>query len=149
VAHHADHYLYAHERNRILEGVPMPILADAVDRDAEVFTQNRDSMLEQLRELNRQLEIAVAGGGPKAAARHRKRGKLLARERIALLVDPGAPFLELSALAGWGSEFTVGASLICGIGVVSGVECMVVANDPTVRGGTSNPYTLRKVGRAL
>jgi len=127
----------------------MPILADAVDRDAEVFTQNRDSMLEQLRELNRQLEIAVAGGGPKAAARHRKRGKLLARERIALLVDPGAPFLELSALAGWGSEFTVGASLICGIGVVSGVECMVVANDPTVRGGTSNPYTLRKVGRAL
>jgi acetyl-CoA carboxylase carboxyltransferase component len=127
----------------------MPVLADSVDRTAPVFTRNRDSMLEQLADLDRELAIAVAGGGEKAAARHRKRGKLLARERIALLLDPGTPFLELSALAGWGSQFTVGASLICGIGVVSGVECMVVANDPTVRGGTTNPYSLRKVGRAM
>ncbi|CPY52872.1 Pobable propionyl-CoA carboxylase beta subunit AccD2 [Mycobacteroides abscessus] len=86
--------------------------------------------------------------GPKYVARHHERGKLLARERIELLIDPDSPFLELCPLAAWGSDFTVGASLVTGIGVVEGVECMIVANDPTVKGGTSNPWTLRKVLRA-
>ncbi|HEX7322206.1 MAG TPA: carboxyl transferase domain-containing protein, partial [Mycobacterium sp.] len=72
----------------------------------------------------------------------------LARERIELLLDPGASFLELSPLAAWGSDFTVGASVITGVGVVNGVECMINASDPTVRGGASNPYTLKKVLRA-
>jgi acetyl-CoA carboxylase carboxyltransferase component len=65
-----------------------------------------------------------------------------------LLIDPDSPFLELSPLAAWGSDFAVGASVVTGIGVVEGVECMIVASDPTVRGGTSNPWTLRKTLRA-
>lgn len=81
-------------------------------------------------------------------ARHRRRGKLLARERIELLVDPDTPFLELSPLAAWGSDYPVGASMVTGIGVVEGVECVITANDPTVRGGASNPWTLKKALRA-
>ena len=72
------------------------------------------------------------------------RGKLTARERIELLIDADAPFLELSPLAAYGSAFQIGASLVTGIGAVSGVECLIVANDPTVKGGTSNPWTLAK-----
>ena len=82
-------------------------------------------------------------------SRHHDRGRLLARERIELLVDRDAPFLELSSLAAWGTQFTVGASIVTGVGVVSGVECVIIAHDPTVRGGTMNPYTLRKNLRAL
>lgn len=81
-------------------------------------------------------------------ARHRKRGKLLARERVELLLDPDTPFLELSPLAAWGSEYPVGASMVTGIGVVEGVECLITANDPTVHGGSSNPWTLKKALRA-
>src|SRR6516164_5762214 len=99
-----------------------------------------------------ELDAACAGlpevGGPKAMARHRARGKLLPRERIELLVDLDAPFLELSPLAAWGTEYPLGASVVTGIGVVEGVECMIVANDPTVRGGASNPWTIRKIFRA-
>lgn len=65
-----------------------------------------------------------------------------------MLIDPDSPFLELSSLAAWGTEFPVGAGVVTGIGVVEGVECVIVANDPTVRGGTSNPWTLRKSLRA-
>lgn len=81
-------------------------------------------------------------------ARHRARGKLLARERVELLLDPDTPFLELSPLAAWGSDYPVGASMVTGIGVVEGVECVITANDPTVRGGASNPWTLKKALRA-
>ena len=65
-----------------------------------------------------------------------------------LLIDPGSAFLELSPLAGWGSDFAVGASLVTGIGVVEGVECLITANDPTVKGGASNPWTVKKGFRA-
>nr|WP_235886487.1 carboxyl transferase domain-containing protein [Mycobacteroides chelonae] len=105
-------------------------------------------MATKLAEVNAETAKALAGGGDKYVARHHERGKLLARERIELLIDPDSPFLELCPLAAWGSDFTVGASLVTGIGVVEGVECMIVANDPTVKGGTSNPWTLRKVLRA-
>ncbi|WP_225846117.1 acyl-CoA carboxylase subunit beta [Streptomyces sp. HPF1205] len=105
-------------------------------------------MLERLAEVAAAHAPALAGGGAKYQERHRRRGKLLARERIELLLDPDTPFLELSPLAGWGSEFTTGASIVTGIGVVEGVECVVTANDPTVRGGASNPWTLRKALRA-
>ena len=73
---------------------------------------------------------------------------MTARERIEMLLDPDSPFLELSPLAAYGSAFTVGASVVAGIGAVSGVECLVVSNDPTVKGGTSNPWTLKKILRA-
>ncbi len=108
----------------------------------------RAAMLDKIAALDAEHAKAVAGGGEKYVERHRRRGKLTARERIELLVDEGSAFLELSPLAGWGSDFAVGASVVTGIGVVEGVECMVIANDPTVRGGASNPWTLKKVQRA-
>jgi acyl-CoA carboxylase subunit beta len=108
----------------------------------------REAMLEKIAALETEHAKAVAGGGEKYLARHRKRGKLLARERIELLVDEGSAFLELSPLAGWGSDYKVGASVVTGIGVVEGVECMITANDPTVRGGASNPWTVKKLFRA-
>ena len=112
------------------------------------FAERRATMLDRLAEVAAAHAEALAGGGPKYQERHRGRGKLLARERIELLLDPDTPFLELSPLAGWGSDFATGASLVTGIGVVEGVECLVTANDPTVRGGASNPWTLKKALRA-
>ncbi|WP_254716859.1 acyl-CoA carboxylase subunit beta [Actinomadura sp. WMMB 499] len=105
-------------------------------------------MLGKLAELDAEHAKALAGGGEKYVARHRGRGKLLARERIELLLDRDSPFLELSPLAAWGSDFAVGAGVVTGIGVVEGVECVIVANDPTVRGGASNPWTVKKSFRA-
>ena len=105
-------------------------------------------MLDKLADLDTEHAKAVAGGGEKSVARHHGRGKLLPRERIELLIDEGSAFLELSPLAGWGSDFTVGASVVTGIGVIEGVECMITANDPTVKGGASNPWTVKKIFRA-
>ena len=112
------------------------------------FAANRDAMLARLADIDALHATAVAGGGRKYTERHHHRGKLLARQRIELLLDEDAPFLELSPLAGYGSSYTVGASVVTGIGVVSGVECLISASDPTVKGGASNPYTLRKAFRA-
>jgi acyl-CoA carboxylase subunit beta len=112
------------------------------------MSTHRAAMLEKLAELDAEHAKAVAGGGPTYVDRHHARGKLLPRERIELLIDPGSAFLELSPLAGWGSDFTVGASVVTGIGVVEGVECLVTANDPTVKGGASNPWTVKKIFRA-
>ncbi len=91
---------------------------------------------------------ALGGGGASYVARHRQRGKLLARERVELLLDPDSPFLELSAAAGASRGFVAGASMITGVGVVAGTECVILAHDPTVRGGATNPYGLRKGLRA-
>jgi acetyl-CoA carboxylase carboxyltransferase component len=108
----------------------------------------REAMLAKIAELEAEQAKAVAGGGEKYVERHHARGKLLPRERIELLVDEGSAFLELSPLAGWGSDFTVGASVVTGIGVIEGVECMITANDPSVKGGASNPWTVKKIFRA-
>ncbi|MFN8192880.1 MAG: carboxyl transferase domain-containing protein [Nocardioidaceae bacterium] len=105
-------------------------------------------MLAKLADLEAEHAKAVGGGGPKYVERHHARGKLLPRERIELLIDEGSAFLELSPLAGWGSDFTVGASIVTGIGVVEGVECLITANDPSVKGGASNPWTVKKGFRA-
>ncbi|AMW18717.1 acyl-CoA carboxylase subunit beta [Mycobacteroides chelonae] len=126
----------------------MTILRTAVNTSSPEYVDAAAAMATKLAEVNAETAKALAGGGDKYVARHHERGKLLARERIELLIDPDSPFLELCPLAAWGSDFTVGASLVTGIGVVEGVECMIVANDPTVKGGTSNPWTLRKVLRA-
>jgi acyl-CoA carboxylase subunit beta len=127
----------------------MSVLAGPPDRASETYRANRSGNLRLLEELAEQLALARAGGGEKYVARHRARGKLLARERIELLLDRDAPFLELSPLAAWGSDFHVGASGVTGVGVVSGVECVVTASDPTVRGGATNPFGLKKSLRAL
>jgi len=124
------------------------ILKSVLDTASAEYAAAAESMTAKLAELEVEHAKALAGGGEKYVERHHKRGKLLARERIELLIDPDSPFLELSPLAAWGTEFPVGASTIVGIGVVSGVECLIVANDPTVRGGTSNPWTLKKGFRA-
>ncbi len=126
----------------------MTLFKSALDTRTEQFAASRAAMLEKLEELDKEHAKAVAGGGPKYTERHHKRGKLLARERIELLVDEGTPFLELSPLAAWGSDFPVGGSVVTGIGIVEGVECLITANDPTVRGGASNPWTLKKIFRA-
>jgi acyl-CoA carboxylase subunit beta len=109
---------------------------------------NRTAMLEKLAALDAEHAKAVAGGGERSVKRHHDRGKLMPRERIELLVDEGSAFLELSPLAGWGSDFAVGASVVTGIGVVEGVECVITANDPSVKGGASNPWTVKKIFRA-
>jgi acetyl-CoA carboxylase carboxyltransferase component len=127
----------------------MPVLPDLVDTAAPEHVERRDALLELLAEHDRQLAVANGGGGEKYVDRHRSRGKLLPRERIELLLDPDSPFLELSPLAAWGTDYTVGASLVTGIGVVEGTEVLVVANDPTVRGGAINPFSAKKQGRAM
>jgi acyl-CoA carboxylase subunit beta len=127
----------------------MGVLASTLDTGTDLYRANREGMLRLLADHGEQLDLARAGGGERYQARHRKRGKLLARERIEMLLDIGTAFLELSPLAAWGSPFNVGASIVTGVGVVSGVECVLTAHDPTVRGGTMNPYTLKKNLRAL
>src|SRR6201996_4638588 len=134
---------------RLNRGGPVPVLRSAVNTSGDAYLANRKGQLAAIAALDEQLELARAGGGPKYTQRHHDRGKLLARERLELLVDRDSPLLELSALAAWGTEFSVGASIVTAVGVVSGVECVLIAHDPTVRGGSMNPYTLRKNLRAL
>jgi acetyl-CoA carboxylase carboxyltransferase component len=123
-------------------------LRTAVDPSSPGYREAAEAMSVKLAELDTELARALGGGGPKYVERHHARGKMTARERIELLVDEDSPFLELCPLAAYGSTFQVGASVVVGIGVVEGVECMLVAHDPTVKGGTSNPWTLKKVLRA-
>ncbi|WP_431233052.1 acyl-CoA carboxylase subunit beta [Mycolicibacterium psychrotolerans] len=127
----------------------MPVLSTDVDANSDTYLANVQVQSAAVAALQEQLCLVAAGGGPRYVQRHHDRGRLLARERIELLVDRDAPFMELSALAAWGTEFNVGAAIVTGIGVVSATECMIIAHDPTVRGGTMNPYTLRKNLRAL
>ncbi len=107
----------------------------------------REAMLAKIASLHEEQTKAV-NAGAKYVERHHARGKLTARERIDLLLDEGSAFLELMPLAAWGTDFPVGASLVVGIGVVEGVECVISANDPAVKGGALNPYSLRKSFRA-
>jgi acetyl-CoA carboxylase carboxyltransferase component len=120
------------------------VLTSSFDPTSEAAAANREAMLVRLAELDELLARTRAGGGERYVERHRKRGKLLPRERIELLLDRDSPFLELQPFMAWHTDFHVGASNVCGIGVVEGVECIVGASDATIRGGTSNPFTLRK-----
>lgn len=126
----------------------MTVLRTALDPHSPTYRESAEAMAVKLAELDAELAKALGGGGPKYVERHHARGKMTARERIELLVDEDSPFFELCPLAAYGSTFQVGASVVMGIGVVEGVECMLVAHDPTVKGGTSNPWTLKKVLRA-
>jgi acetyl-CoA carboxylase carboxyltransferase component len=129
--------------------VPAPVLPTAVDPAGAEFAANRDQMLGLLAEIDRLLHQASLGGGPKAIERHRGRGKLGVRERIALLLDPDTPFLELSPLAGYQTDYAVGGGMVLGIGVVEGTECVVLGNDPTDLGGAMTAVSIRKLMRAL
>jgi len=127
----------------------MALLETAVQRD-EVFERRRERMEGLVYELRERAGQVALGGGEKATERHRSRGKLTARERVDRLVDPGGAFLELNALAAW--ELYDGtapaAGIVTGIGVVEGRECVVVANDATVKGGSYFPLTVKKHLRA-
>ena len=120
-----------------------------IDTASPEFRENRAGMLALISEIEAQLEVARAGGGERSVLRHKERGKLLVRERIELLLDQDSPFLELSPLAGWGTDFAVGGGFVTGIGVVSGVECVIAANDPTVMGGAITAISGKKIDRAL
>jgi 3-methylcrotonyl-CoA carboxylase beta subunit len=128
----------------------MAQIISKIDTRSKEFADNRAAMQPLVDDLRSTLQRNAVGGSTAARAKHSKSGKLLARERIAALLDSGAPFLELSALAAQGvyGEDLPGAGLITGIGRVSGRECMVVANDPTVKGGTYYPLTVKKHLRA-
>ena len=127
----------------------MGVLTTQVARD-ETFERRRALMEGLVAELRERTALIARGGGEKAVERHRSRGKLTARERIDLLVDPGSAFLELNALAAW--ELYDGdapsAGIVTGIGVVEGRQCVVVANDATVKGGSYFPLTVKKHLRA-
>jgi acetyl-CoA carboxylase carboxyltransferase component len=133
-----------------------PVLRSHVDVRSEQFAANRAALLAALADIDALYGRISAGGGTadpvknaRTVERHRGRGKLLPRERISLLLDRGSAFLELSPLAGWGTDDAVGAGLVTGIGRVNGVECMVSANDPTVKGGSQSPITVTKALRAM
>ena len=128
----------------------MAQIVSKIDVRTQEFADNRAAMQPLVDDLRLTLQRNAAGGSAAARDKHTRSGKLLARERICALLDPGAPFLELSPLAAQGvyGEDLPGAGLITGIGRVSGRECMVVANDPTVKGGTYYPLTVKKHLRA-
>jgi acetyl-CoA carboxylase carboxyltransferase component len=106
-------------------------------------------MTDFLQEVERLQLQAQAGGSPASVKRHRARGKLPVRERMSLLLDPHGTFLELSPLAGWGTRDPLGGGMVTGIGEVHGRQVMIVANDPTVRGGSLSPSSVGRVVRAL
>jgi acetyl-CoA carboxylase carboxyltransferase component len=128
----------------------MAVLTTQVDREADSFHTRRERMEALVAELRERTALVARGGGDKAVERHRSRGKLTARERIDLLVDPGTAFLELSALAAWDvyDGDAPSAGIVTGIGVVEGRQCVVVSNDATVKGGTYFPLTVKKHLRA-
>jgi len=128
----------------------MAQIVTKIDTRTAEFTENRAAMQPLVEDLKATLQRNAAGGSQAARLKHTHAGKLLARERISVLLDPGSPFLELSPLAAQGvyGEELPGDGLITGIGRVSGRECMVVANDPTVKGGTYYPLTVKKHLRA-
>jgi acyl-CoA carboxylase subunit beta len=126
-----------------------PPLASRLDTASEQFKKNRSDMLEQLVEIDALLDEAEAGGGQKAMDRMRSRHKLPVRERIARVLDADSPFLEISALAAYGSDYAVGGGMVVGIGVIAGTECLIMANDPTVLGGALTTYSAKKWMRAL
>ena len=128
----------------------MAVLNSRVERDSESFVQRRERMEALVAELRERTALVARGGGEKAVERHRSRGKLTARERIDRLVDPGTAFLELNALAAWDvyDGQAPSAGIVTGIGLVEGRECVLVANDATVKGGSYFPLTVKKHLRA-
>ena len=125
-------------------------LPSQIDPKSAEFAANRSAMVSIVENLRSTVATVAEGGSARTVAKHRARGRLLARERIDLLLDPGAPFLELSALAAHGlyAGEVPCAGIVTGIGLVSGRECVILANDPTVKGGTYYPLTVKKHLRA-
>src|SRR5262249_45753878 len=132
------------------KGSVMAILASRIDTAAPEFRANATRMRALVAELEQRRAEAAAGGSDKSRERHLARGKLLPRDRMMTLIDAGSPFLELSPLAANGmyDEAIHGAGIITGVGRVEGRECVIVANDSTIKGGTYFPMTVKKHLRA-
>ncbi|MFZ1641933.1 MAG: carboxyl transferase domain-containing protein [Candidatus Contendobacter sp.] len=128
----------------------MTLFRSKINPRSEEFRANAEAMRAQVADLREKAAQVVLGGGEAARAKHVARGKLLPRDRIDHLLDPGAPFLEIGQLAAWGiyGNEAPCAGVIAGIGRVSGQECMILANDATVKGGTYYPLTVKKHLRA-
>ncbi|WP_421134372.1 carboxyl transferase domain-containing protein [Alteromonas sp. A079] len=128
----------------------MPVLRSTINTKSETFVVNAEHMQAQVNDLLEKIKHIELGGGEKAAERHVSRGKLLPRDRINALLDDNTPFLEISQLAAWEvyDDYVPCAGVVAGIGRVSGIECMIVANDATVKGGTYYPLTVKKHLRA-
>ena len=128
----------------------MSVIPSNIDPKSESFRHSADAMEAAVAEIADKAAVVLEGGGERARKRHLARGKLLPRERIDRLLDPGSPFLELSQLAAWGlyDGEVPAAGIITGIGRVSGTECLIVCNDATVKGGTYYPETVKKHLRA-
>ncbi len=128
----------------------MGIIETRIERNSLEFQENTHYLKQLLDQLSERVHQVQQGGGEHAIARHRKRNKLLARERVQLLCDPDTPFLEFSTLAAWNMYHheAPSAGIVTGIGLVEGQECMIVANDATVKGGTYYPMTVKKHLRA-
>lgn len=129
--------------------MPAPTIPTSIDHRDPEFLARRDAMRVLLDQLGGLLHQAAEGGGPAATERLRSRGKVPVRERIALLLDPDSPFLEISPLAGYYTDYAVGGGMVCGIGVVEGTECVILGNDPTDLGGAMTNVAIRKLMRAL
>jgi acetyl-CoA carboxylase carboxyltransferase component len=128
----------------------MAVLTSQIERESDDFARRRSRMEALVAELRERTAQVARGGGERAVERHRSRGKLTARERIDRLLDPDTAFLELNALAGWDlyDAQAPAAGIVTGVGVVEGRECVLVANDATVKGGTYFPLTVKKHLRA-
>ena len=127
---------------------PYPVLSSHLDARSDTWAQNRDQNLKLLEPVQAALERSRQGGGPKYVERHKQRGKLLPRERIELMLDRDSHYLELCPLAGYEIEgHAPGASVVGGIGRVSGVECLISANESTVKGGSMSEYSVVKARR--
>lgn len=128
----------------------MPVLKSALDVSSHAFAENRASMLDLVEQLQTVTDKVLAGAPEKARQRHVERGKLLPRDRVERLLDPGTAFLEIGALASWDmyDNEAPGSGLICGIGQVEGRTCMIVCNDATIKGGVYYPITVKKHLRA-
>ncbi|KAM9695543.1 methylcrotonoyl-CoA carboxylase beta chain, mitochondrial isoform 3-T3 [Trichechus inunguis] len=136
---------------RVYHGDSLATLGTQPDSGSVIYQENYEQMKALVSQLHERAQRITLGGGERARALHISRGKLLPRERIDNLIDPGSPFLELSQFAGYqlyGSEEVPAGGIITGIGRVSGVECMIVANDATVKGGSYYPVTVKKHVRA-
>jgi 3-methylcrotonyl-CoA carboxylase beta subunit len=136
--------------NAIIRGASVPKITSNININSQAFSENAAHMQMQVDDLNRLCNQVAQGGGEKACKRHTDRGKLLPRDRINALIDNNSAFLEISQLAAWEvyDDYVPCAGVIAGIGRVSGIECIIVANDATVKGGTYYPLTVKKHLRA-
>jgi acetyl-CoA carboxylase carboxyltransferase component len=130
-------------------GEAMTTIQTRLERRSDAYQRNRADMLEALATLDGLYAEAAAGGGEREAARLRARGKMPLRERISMVLDKDSPFLEISPLAAWRSNFNVGSGFVVGIGVISGVECVILGHDPSVRAGAFNAFNAKKLMRGL